>query len=354
MLLGKGIKMVSVILPIYNKEKELEQCIKSLMNQTYDNLEIILVNDGSTDSSRRICERFLKDDHRIKLINKENEGVELARLTGLNYATGTYITFVDPDDWLSNNAIELLINAIKKENADVSFGKFCRVIDKFGLIKKETNSEVYNNKIITRNKLMNEYYDSFCGWGEFPINIWAKLYKKSLIDSVDYKSVGISHGEDLCFNLQVLPHANKIVSIPKIIYFYRWGGMTNKINKNLFKDACTAYNFKLQMFKKHNSKDSVPKASGELCNFFITYIDTYLKFSNLSDSEIKTFVENEIKNEDLQKAVRIPTYDWFLNNKTYQCIKDQDAQGFLSIQKKGLVKRKLKNKVMVIISKILT
>lgn len=346
--------MVSIILPIYNKEKELKQCLKSILNQTYDNLEIILVNDGSTDLSREICEKFSTEDNRIKLINKENEGVELARLTGLNCATGTYITFVDPDDWLPNNAIELLINAIKKEDADVSFGKLCRVIDKFALIKKEINSDIYNNKIVTKNQFMSEYYDSFCGWGEFPINMCGKLYKKSLIDSVYYKPVGISHGEDLCFNLQVLPHADKIVSIPEIIYFYRWGGMTNKINKNLFKDACTAYNFKLKMFKQHNSKDSVSKASGELCNFFITYIDTYLKFSNLSDAEMKAFVENEIKNEDLQKAVRIPTYDWFLNNKTYQCIKNQDVQGFLNIQKKGLIKRKLKNKVMFIISKILT
>ncbi len=114
--------MVSIILPIYNKEKELEQCLKSILNQTYDNLEIILVNDGSTDSSRRICERFSTDDHRIKLINKENEGVELARLTGLNYATGTYITFVDPNDWFPNNAIEYLY-VISKNNRIKRFWK---------------------------------------------------------------------------------------------------------------------------------------------------------------------------------------------------------------------------------------
>lgn len=346
--------MVSVILPIYNKEKELEQCIKSILNQTYINLEIILVNDGSTDSSKKICEKFLEYDKRIKLINKENQGVELARLTGLNCATGRYITFVDPDDWISNDAIKLLVDAIKKENADVSIGKFCRVMDRFGLIKKEINSNLYNNKIITKNQLMDEYYDSFYGWEEFPVNIWAKLYKKSLLDSVNYKSVGISHGEDLCFNIQVLPYANKIVSIPQCIYFYRWGGMTNKINKNLFKDACIAYNFKLQIFEEQNRHDSYAKASVELCNFFITYVETYLKWGALNDSEIEAFVENEIKNEDLQKAVNIPTYEWFLNNKIYQCIKNQDVQGFLSIQKKGIIKRKIRSKVMFIISKILT
>ena len=82
-----------------------------------------------------------------------------------------------------------------------------------------------------------------------PVNMWGKLYKKSLIKDSIIETVGISNGEDLCFNLQVLPNANKIVSIPDSIYFYRWGGMTNSINKNLFKDACKAYNFKLKIFE---------------------------------------------------------------------------------------------------------
>lgn len=345
--------MVSIILPIYNKERELTQCLKSILNQTYKKLEIILVNDGSKDTSKDICEKFSSQDNRIKLINKKNEGVELARITGLKYATGEYIMFIDPDDWIPNNAIELLLKSIKKENADVSFGRFYRVIDKFGLIKRSVKSDIYNNKIIKNDEFMNKYYDSFCGWGEFPINMWGKLYKKSLIDSANYRTVGISHAEDLCFNLQVLPYANKIASIPQNVYFYRWGGMTNKINKSLFKDACTAYNFKLHMFEKHNKKESYAKASVELCNFFITYIDTYLKFTNLNDLAIKNIISKEIKNEDLQKAVRIPKYEWFLNNEVYRSIKNQDVQGFFVIQKRGLIKRKLKNRITHIISRIL-
>lgn len=345
--------MVSIILPIYNKEKELEQCLKSILNQTYKNIEIILVNDGSKDSSKDICERFLKKDERIKLINKKNEGVELARITGLENVNGNYITFVDPDDWIPNNAIELLIKSIKSEDADVSFGKFCRVLDKYGLIKREIKSNIYSNLVIEKNELMNKYYGSFCGWGDLPVNMCGKLYKKSLIDSVNYQPVGISHGEDLCFNLQILPHANKIVSIPDTIYFYRWGGITNNINKNLFKDACTAYNFKLKMFEEHNSKESYAKASVELCNFFITYIDTYLRFTNLSDAKIKSIISKEIKNKTLQKAVRIPRYDWFLNNKLYNCIKKQDVDKFLEIKKHGRRKKKLKSKMIYFVSKIL-
>ena len=344
--------MVSIILPIYNKQRELKQCLESILTQTYKDIEIILVNDGSKDSSKDICEKFLEKDNRIKLINKKNEGVELARITGLENANGNYITFVDPDDWIPNNAVELLVKAIKMENADVSFGRYCRVMDKYALIRKEVKSNIYNNLVIEKAKLMNEYYGSFCGWGDLPVNMCGKLYKKSLIDSANYKRVGISHGEDLCFNLQVLPHASKMVSMPEIIYFYRWGGMTNKINKNLFKDACKAYNFKLDMFKKHDSEESYAKASVELCNFFITYIDEYLKLGNINDIEMEKFILNEMITLDLQNAVRIPTDDWFLNNEIYQCIKNKDSKRFLELRKIGLKKKILKKKILTTLSKV--
>lgn len=345
--------MVSIIVPIYNKERELEQCIKSILMQTYKNLEIILVNDGSTDLSKKICYKFLNLDSRIKLVNKKNQGVELARITGMKYATGKYITFVDPDDWISSSAIELLVNSIQKENADISFGKLCRVIDKYGLIKKQIKNEIYNNKVITKDEFMNKYYDSFCGWGNFPVNMCGKLYKKSFVDTIDYKEVGISHGEDLCFNLQILPQAEKIVSIPENIYFYRWGGMTDNINKNLFKDACIAYNFKLDMFKKHKRDESYSKASVELCNFFNGYIDTYLKCSDFNDLDVKNIIKKEIENVTLQKAVRIPTYDWFVNNEIYKAIKNKDFQAFLNLKKIGLRKRKIKKELLIYISRIL-
>lgn len=345
--------MVSIVVPIYNKERELSKCIDSLINQTYKDLEIILVNDGSQDSSRNICENFSKKDHRIKLINKKNQGVELARMTGIKNATGQYITFVDSDDWLPNNAIEYLLNAIKKENADVSFGKYYRVLDKYSLLKRIPNNPVYNNLTITKNEFINQYYDSFFGSGKMPINMCAKLYNKSLIDFSNVQPVGISHGEDLCFNLQVLEKAKKIVSIPECVYFYRWGGMTNKINKNLFKDACKAYNFKLKMIEKNGCIECYQKVAFELCNLFRTYVDMYLMFSNLNDIEIKCFVENEIQNETLQNAVRIPTYEWFLNDQIYQSIKNKDVETFLNIQKNGLRKRKIKNKVLRLISNII-
>ena len=119
------LKKVSVIVPVYNAEKYLNRCIESIITQSYNNLEIILVNDGSTDNSLLVCEEYLKKDDRIKLITQENRGAGLARNKGLQNATGKYAVFVDSDDYLHNTAIEKCVNAQNKTNADlVMFGRF--------------------------------------------------------------------------------------------------------------------------------------------------------------------------------------------------------------------------------------
>ena len=344
--------MVSILVAIYNKEMEISQCIKSLINQSYDNLEIILINDGSTDSTKEICKKFSEKDNRIELINKKNEGLEMARRTGLEYATGEYVMFVDGDDWLPKNAVEVLLNAIKKENADVCFGKGKRVIDKYGLIKKETKQDIYNNIVINKNEFKEKYYESFCGWGGFPICLWGKLYKKSLLDSCDIKSVGITLGEDLCFNLQVLPKAQKIVSTPETVYFYRWGGMTNKINEKLFMEACKVYNFKVNIFSKMGMTDCIEKASFKLCNFFQSYIEQYLICFGLNNNHINLIIEKEIQNSDLQRAVNLIQTDWMLKEKKVEYIKEKNIEGILNLQKYNFTKKKIKNRMLIFVSKI--
>ena len=112
--------MVSVIIPIYNVEKYLSECIESVINQTYSDLEIILVNDGSTDNCRDICERYKRKDSRIKLVHKNNGGLSSARNAGIDVANGDYYTFIDSDDYIMSDMIEQLVYAIQSANADVS------------------------------------------------------------------------------------------------------------------------------------------------------------------------------------------------------------------------------------------
>lgn len=115
------MKLVSVVIPVYNVENYLNDCVKSVVNQTYQNLEIILVDDGSTDSSPQMCDQYAKQDNRIKVIHQENSGVAIARNVGIKNASGSYLYFLDSDDYLVPNAIQIMYDTIEKEKSEIVF-----------------------------------------------------------------------------------------------------------------------------------------------------------------------------------------------------------------------------------------
>ena len=153
---------------------------------------------------------------------KENEGVEIARIYGIEKSTGAYVTFVDSDDWLSDNAIEVMMSSLKAYEADVSIINFCRVIGSKGIVKKKNKDDIYSNQLITQQEFIEKHLQVFCGWDRIPINVRGKLYKSELLQ--DIKLSGLIYGEDLCMNLQVLPKAKSIVINSKGLYFYKCVG----------------------------------------------------------------------------------------------------------------------------------
>lgn len=220
----KKQKLVSIIVPIYNVEKYLSECIDSILRQSYDNLEIILVNDGATDSCGLICDQYACKDKRIVVIHKENGGLSDARNAGLSHAHGEYIAFVDSDDYIEADMISELYNTCQGQNADVavcgrrqawencnSSPMFC--VDK--LIE-------YSPKQAIEQILLNGTMDSAA---------WDKLYKSNLFDNMRYP-VGVLH-EDVNFTSRLLYKANKVVKIPYIGYNYRM--RIGSITKQAFK-----------------------------------------------------------------------------------------------------------------------
>lgn len=206
--------LISLIIPIYNIEQYLKKCIESVLNQTYTNLEIILINDGSTDSSYSICTEY--KDKRIKLISTENRGLSSARNIGLENATGTYISFIDGDDYVHNNYISLLYKTLIKYNADISLCHFL----------KGTSSELENQ--IPNSIFTNQEYSISGVEGIKKILIesthenyvvsWGKLYKKELFEDITFP-IG-KYNEDSFVTYKLYNKTNIISYVNAPLYYY--------------------------------------------------------------------------------------------------------------------------------------
>lgn len=230
-------KGVSVVIPCYNGEKYLRNCLDSVVNQTFNNMEIIVVNDGSTDSSTEIVEEYMKDDKRIKLINKENGGLSSARNRGIKESSCKYIFFVDADDFIDINTIRYLYDKAEKFNLDVVI---CDMI----IYYNNYNNKIYKDIEIKDSEIKNsEAYlkEFFLGKGIGSVS--NKLWKKSLYNdnTISYPE-NITYGEDSSTMPRLICEARKIGKINKGLYYYRQNesSMMHK-NKKIY-EYILAYN----------------------------------------------------------------------------------------------------------------
>lgn len=215
--------LVSIIVPIYNSEAFLDKLIQSTINQTYKNIEIILVNDGSTDLSKEICDKYTFIDSRIKTIHKDNGGLVSSRKTGLKMATGDYILYIDGDDWIELDLIENYIEAVLKYNADVVISSHMENLE--GRIEILTNSippGFYDKdklKSIVYPKML--YNGKFSQFGIFSYS-WGKLYRREVLIENQLKvNEDIFIGEDALCLYPTLLDANTLVVLKQPYYHYR-------------------------------------------------------------------------------------------------------------------------------------
>ena len=218
--------LISIIIPIYNVEKYLEKCLNSIIGQTYNNIEIILVDDGSKDQSKEICDNYAKTDNRIRVIHNENKGVSNARNTGIDIAKGKYITFIDADDYVDKNYVDVLYALCIKNNADITI---CGVKDEDndGNILNESNEiETKLDKKEMLKELLNEkYFFSVC---------WAKLYKRDIIANIRFNE-NMKIGEDFEFLYKVLYNIDTVYvdTTKKLYHFLMREGSATKNGFNI-------------------------------------------------------------------------------------------------------------------------
>ncbi|HWO76918.1 MAG TPA: glycosyltransferase [Bacillus sp. (in: firmicutes)] len=205
-----------MIIPVYNVSAFLEECLNSVMAQTYSNIEIICINDGSTDNSGEILQRYSEQLQNIKVIDKENEGLSAARNTGMEYATGDYIFFLDSDDFFHDNTVlERMVELGNKENLDIVFGNFLYYYD----------NNAKNKPFRTNTKLTNDIYDGReylkegAKTNSLSSVVWNRLYKKDFIENEPF-----IHGvyyEDMEYTIRVLLKAKRVKMLDLITVNYR-------------------------------------------------------------------------------------------------------------------------------------
>ncbi len=243
-------KKISVIIPIYNVEAYLAKSIDSVLAQTYQNLEIILVDDGSPDNSGKIADEYAKKDNRIKVIHKKNGGLSDARNAGMDVATGDYICFIDSDDMLPKNAYELMAKKAIEKDADYVIGNYINCNEDDTLWEKPVfNTEKYHEFQLD----IKDYVDSFFIMNSSACN---KLFKRQFIEDLNLRfTIGLP-AEDAIFTTYCFIKSSKVFYIPDLVYYYRQRNAGTSISMNCtlkyFTGISSAYKIIYENFRDNN------------------------------------------------------------------------------------------------------
>ena len=346
------MKKISVIIPVYGVEKYIRKCLESVVNQTYKNLEIIVVNDGTKDNSMEIFKEYL-EDKRIVIINKENGGISSARNAGLKIATGDYISFVDSDDWLELDLYKKLMIDLNDE--DIIIFNY-KVIDNKNLkVLKEKKFFNYNRSLKTKRNMGGEYL--------FDIEpyVWNKLFKRKFIEDYKYKFIENIEGEDSVWSYETYVFSEKVTFKAEVGYNYR----INRIGS-------LVYNSENDISEKQQRRNKY--SDEKIKNYFKEFLEKnelekeerlffilLLEEKNMKEKKILNYLNLK---KEIEEYIEFQNSEKIFNNKTKEKIIKQ-IKIFLRTKKGKVVNINLfdlffwKNKILdcttfkrVILSKI--
>ncbi len=212
---------ISIIVPIYNAEKYMKKCIDSILNQTLNDIEVILVNDGSSDNSATIADNYAKNDLRVRVIHQKNSGPSVARNNGIKLATGKYIGFVDSDDYIENNMYERLFNIANHNQVQLAMCNY-REIYTYDNRKEEVKSNLISNKIYSKKDILKDIISTFSKSQNYGFySLWNKIYMREwLVETCIELDINRDHGEDWWFNINVFSKLESFICIEDCLYNY--------------------------------------------------------------------------------------------------------------------------------------
>jgi glycosyltransferase involved in cell wall biosynthesis len=324
--------LVSIVVPIYNAENYLKKCVDSLINQTYKDIEIILVNDGSTDDSLRICNEYNKLDKRVRVIDKENGGASSARNAGIKNANGEYIMFADSDDYVAENWVEeLAASQNKNEDSFVICDIHWQDVD--GTVYSQHNDIRYGKYAlkeyyeVVENKLFNQPYN--------------KIYKKSIIkeNSISFNESFVI-GEDINFNLDYIKHTQSVFLIDKRLYYYlenREDSLCHRYYEDLFEINLFTYKHNLRLFSLFSIEECVfEKLKLGFVGSVTDCLDRELARKQKSFSKRKKRMKVIMSNTDYLEALKQVKAN--INSKRFRVLNSKSPISYIVYYKMSLLK----------------
>ena len=253
---------ISVIVPVYNVEQYVGECIESILNQSFYDIELILINDGSKDNSGFICDEYAKKDNRIKVIHKKNEGVSIARNIGIKNASGKYIAFVDSDDLVDKEIYTTMLQAIEESGSDLVMCRYEKVYSNRNneLAIEPLREGLYDKEQIFNNLILDMIGNDTCRC----------LYKKDIIDKYKIEFPVIKIAEDMLFHLYYLMSCKKVYVVNKALYYYRYNELsaTNNYINNLWEILMNQLELVEDGLNKFNLLNSKSKERLEINTFY--------------------------------------------------------------------------------------
>ncbi len=313
---------ISIIIPVYNAKKYLAECVNSIVLSTvFSELEIVLVNDGSTDGCKEICDSFSKKYENIKAIHIENGGVSNARNTGIKASTGEYITFCDSDDYYLKDIFKKIVPVLKSKAPDLLFFDF--------LYEQETCAQTVsypfqNNVLLNKDCVLSKIPEFMLESQSFN-SVWNKVFKKALLSGLEF-NVSQKHGEDRDFLLEILLKCNNAYYLNQEGYFYRFvkTGAVNKARFDYFDNIQNELNFRLEIYKRFNIPYSrtcrlcEASAAHQImsCVFLIARASSFLNFKKImsylyTNERLMSILKNEKADKVSKLVVRRQTFKIF-------------------------------------------
>lgn len=292
--------LVSVVVPIYNGEKYLSRCINSILGQTYTNIDLLLIDDGSTDNSYEICSKYAHQDNRIRIFKQENQGVSAARNCGITHAAGDYITFCDCDDELKEDFLSTAILDCQQHNLDLWIGTTIRIVNGRETGRNEPWERfLANTDELTEQQMLSIYYASSC--------ISAKVWRKSFISDVRFRE-GMNYGEDLIFAQTLMLQKGRMLACPTIVYIYHL--LPTGITASVSAKKVTSLVECALILREYAGNRHYPR-NGQFYRFLdegwchdLQFIQFAILRSDLHKKEKTNYLKHLLSNQDLYTAAK--------------------------------------------------